>query len=118
MADGQIYVRHVPPELKLRLEADAKERGCTVNDVAVQILAAHYGVEADLSGRKSVLANGRPDINVRVPDSLDVAIRVRAAAARPKRSPNRDVAAVLCAHYGLRPLPLPRRGGRQRKIAA
>lgn len=92
-------IRNFPRDLKAKVIDDAKTRGLNMNEVIVRLLAAHYGVEVDSS------ANGRPtnpgldsqQVNLRVPDELDQAIRV--AAALNRRVAQEEVVAVVSAAY-------------------
>lgn len=92
----------VDADLKERLVFDAMERGCSINDVAVEILAEHFGISFEGTGRKSpgaVVGEGGPLV-LRVPAALWR--KVDAAAGRmPKgsRSKVAVVQSVLRDHY-------------------
>lgn len=102
VANSETLHVHVDADLKERLVFDAIARGSSINDVAVAILADHFTVKFEGTGRKSPGAEvgaGGP-LLLRVPPALWR--KVDAAAGRaPKggRSKVAVVQAILRAHY-------------------
>lgn len=98
----QLNVR-VAADVKEALVADAAEKGASVNDLAVSILAEAFDVEFNGTGRRS--PGARPTegaLNLRVPRDLYLAID-NAASERPRGSRTKVavVDAVLREHFEL-----------------
>lgn len=91
----------VPPELRGRLLETARERESNLTDVIVEILSEKYGVEYDLTDRRSNPAEDAASITARMPVSLHRAIAQAAGKAYPQRSIPDEIRAALCAHYDL-----------------
>lgn len=86
-------------ELKERLAADAAGREASINDVAVGILAARFGVPFEGSGRRSPGFRGSAAGAYRMPLELWAAISNEATTRQvPKRA---VVEAALSDHYAL-----------------
>lgn len=85
--------------VKDALSADAEERGASINDLAVGILAERFKVEFAGSGRKSPGSRGSRVGAYRMPLSLWHAIGVEALTQQTTKKA--VVAATLAEHYGL-----------------
>ena len=72
-----ILVR-MPTTLKRSLAREVARRDSTINDVAVEILAAEFGVEFTPSGRRVLTATGR-DVTVAFDRGADAALTACAA---------------------------------------
>lgn len=68
------------PALKAQLADEADERGESINDVAVSILAARFGIAYEGSGRKSPGFRGSAAGAYRMPRKLWLAISNAATA--------------------------------------
>jgi myo-inositol-1-phosphate synthase len=68
----------MPAELKRRLAAEVAERGSNLNDVAVEILAARFGVPYDPTGRKGSPRGSGREVLLRMPKQLKERLRERA----------------------------------------
>lgn len=90
-----------PPELRPRLLAIAEERGSNLTDVVVDLLSSHYGIEAELTGRRSTPRGGVETMTVRLPRALHEAVSRSAGQAYPKLSIPDEVRRVLCESVGL-----------------
>jgi myo-inositol-1-phosphate synthase len=97
-----ILVR-MPTTLKRSLAREVARRGSTVNDVAVEILAAEFGVDFVPSGRRAPAPGDSGVVLLRIPPELK---RQLADAARERRtSTNRIVVETLTKHLGAPPSP-------------
>jgi hypothetical protein len=85
--------------LRDALVADAEERGASINDLAVGILAERFEIEFEGSGRKSPGVRGGRVGAYRMPLSLWHAIGVEALTQQTTMKA--IVAEVLGTHYGL-----------------
>lgn len=113
MAKVEILVEDIPEQLRSRLVADAQEANASINETAVAILAARYGVEREPSGRPFRGEAGSTQIVLSVPPELRDAIRLHAAR---KGEPMRAVVIEeLAANYGL---SIPAEDRRRRPSAA
>lgn len=85
--------------VRARLATDASEQGASINDVATGILADHFHVPFEGTGRRSPGAHKTEDgqVLLRVPPTLWRKVHV-AAVDRSKRE---VVEAVLRSHYQL-----------------
>src|SRR5437867_3662822 len=98
-----ILVR-MPTTLKRSLAREVARRDSTVNDVAVEILAAEFGVEFTPSGRRAPAPGETGVVLLRVPPELK---RQLASAARERRtSMNKVVVETLTKRLGA---PTPRK---------
>lgn len=88
-------------DLRRELEAEAEERNTTLNDIAGEILAAHYGLTWRQSGARysSVAAQ----FKLRVPEPLHRKIR-QEYARYPDRTVRGIVLSILAAHYDIEPI--------------
>lgn len=96
---GALILNEVLPlELRARLEEDAKNQDVTLNDVAGEILAKHFGVPWEYSGKFY-----RPmadQFKLRVPEELH--LKLRMSAALDKGTVVRGIVlSVLTGHYDL-----------------
>lgn len=100
-----------PPALRKKLVKEAEKAGTNLHDVAVGILAAHYKVPFEPSGRHTTPAPDAEELNLRVSGPLWRAISARAVSTRQQ-----EALKVLCTHYDLAMPAKPKRT-RQRKAA-
>lgn len=100
----------VPPELREKLAADARERGSNLTEVVVSILARRYNVACDPTVRGTAPSPTAEHLNLRLPMELYRELEL-ARIASGRRSYQLEFLAALCAHYGLR---LPVRPSRRR----
>jgi len=86
------------PELRASLESDAQSQNVTLNDVAGAILAKHFDLAWEYSGKSY-----RPmaeQFKLRVPEALH--LKLRMTAAIDKRTVVRGIViSVLADHYNL-----------------
>ena len=88
----------MPAELKRRLAGEVQARGSNLNDVAVEILAARFGIPFEPTGRKgSPRASGR-EVLLRMPRALKDRLRDRAADRR--RTTNELIVETLSERLG------------------
>lgn len=85
-----------PPDLRPRLVALADTRASNMTDVVIEILSQHYGVEYDLTGRRSLPGPDPGVITLRLPVSLHRAAARAAGSAYPQISIPQEVTRVLC----------------------
>ena len=78
---ADVLVR-MPAELKRRLAAEVKARASNLNDVAVELLAARFGIPFEPTGRKGKPRAGGKDVLLRMPPSLKERLRERASARK------------------------------------
>jgi myo-inositol-1-phosphate synthase len=98
-ARATILVR-MPAALKRRLAAEVGARGTNLNDVAVEILAARFGIPYEPTGRRgSPRAAGR-EVLLRMPATLKERLRERAAGRR--KTTNDLIVETLAERLGLR----------------
>ena len=92
-----ILVR-MPSTLKRRLAREVARRESTLNDVAVEILAAQFGVDFQPSGRRGPVPGDTGVVLLRLPPELK---RQLDAAARERRSStNKVVVETLSERFG------------------
>ena len=72
----------MPAELKRRLADEVAERGSNLNDVAVEILAARFGVPYEPTGRKGSPRGSGREVLLRMPKQLKERLRERATDRR------------------------------------
>ena len=89
----------MPDELKRRLTDEVAARGSNLNDVAVQILAARFGVSFRPTGRKGSPRAAGSDVLLRMPAALKEKLRARAADR--KRTTNQLIVETLAERLGL-----------------
>lgn len=108
---ASIFIRPFREDIRAALLADAERLEVSMNEVALRILAATYGIEYEPSGRAgSADASAVEAINLRMPAALKTAISHHAITLNvPQRV---VVLRALAAHYGLEAEPL--RDGRHR----
>jgi hypothetical protein len=88
----------LPRALRRALERDARGKNTTLNDVAGEILAEHYGIEWVHSGRSYERTSDR--FRLKVPDAMHRLLLMEAA---DRLGTLRGVAiGTLEAHYGTR----------------
>jgi len=88
----------MPAPLKGALVRETARRGTNVNDVAAEILAEHFGVTFEPSGRRrKVLAGSSPVVLLRVPQELKDEIHAEASRTGRKTCVRRSksVTAIL-----------------------
>jgi myo-inositol-1-phosphate synthase len=68
----------MPGSLKRRLAREVAGRQSTLNDVAVELLAARFGVPFQRSGRRGKVPGESPAVLLRVPPDLRLLLRVAA----------------------------------------
>jgi myo-inositol-1-phosphate synthase len=89
----------MPAELKRRLAAEVSARGTNLNDLAVETLAARFGIPYEPTGRKGTpRASGR-DVLLRMPRALKERLRERASDRR--RTTNDLIVETLRERLGL-----------------
>jgi hypothetical protein len=109
MARVEIVVQDVPVDLRAALVADAADRNISINETAVAILAATYGVPREPSTRPHRGESGSTQLLLTVPDSLRTAVRLH--AARTGATMRGVVIKSLSDHYEIE---APDTGRRQR----
>jgi len=88
----------MPAELKARLAGEVSARGTNLNDLAVEILAARFGIPFEPTGRKGTpRASGR-DVLLRMPRALKERLRERASDRR--RTTNELIVETLHERLG------------------
>jgi myo-inositol-1-phosphate synthase len=112
--DQKSILVRMPRTLKRRLAREVARRESTLNDVAVDLLAAEFGVEFTPSGRRGSVPGDTGAVLLRVPPELkrklDEAARQRGA------SKNKVIVASLSERLGVSPPrkeAMPRRNGSQ-----
>jgi myo-inositol-1-phosphate synthase len=108
-SDIKSVLVRMPPELKRRLAHEVVRRGSTMNDVAVGMLASHYGVPFSPSGRKGSAPGDSGVVLLRMPTQLKA--RLKTAAVDADSTTNRVIVHVLAEQLGTH-LVTPRRKGR------
>jgi len=104
----EIIAKDVEPELVKALVGEARERDQTVTDVAVEILAARFGVEHEPSGRSFIDGTtGSTTLILAVPTELRHEIR-RHAVERDATMRG-VVIETLARHFGHSAGPIGRR---------
>ncbi len=105
----------MPTSLKRRLAREVARRESTLNDVAVDILAAEFGVEFTPSGRRGSVPGDTGVVLLRIPPELKR--RLDAAARERKSSMNGVIVASLAERLDVSTQPrkdtMPRRNGSQ-----
>jgi myo-inositol-1-phosphate synthase len=71
----------MPPALKQALAREVGRRGSTMNDVAVELLAARFGVSFEPSGRKGNVPGASGAVLLRVPPELKRRLKAAADAS-------------------------------------
>jgi myo-inositol-1-phosphate synthase len=100
----------MPASLKGALVREAARKRSNVNDVAVGILAATFGVSYEPSGRRrKVLAGGSPVVLLRLPERLKGEIQTE--ASRSGANVNDVILAALADGLGVPPVSS--RGGKE-----
>ncbi len=89
----------MPGELKRRLADEVAERGSNLNDVAVEILAARFGVPYEPTGRKGSPRGSGREVLLRMPKQLKERLSERAADRR--RTTNELIVDTLGDGLGL-----------------
>ncbi len=88
----------MPAELKRRLVEEAEARRGNLNDVAVAMLAARFGIEFQPTGRKGRPRSPGGDVLLRMPAALKARLRERAADRR--RTTNDLIVETLAERLG------------------
>src|SRR5687768_15365071 len=83
----------MPPALKQALAREVRRRGSTMNDVAVELLAARFGVAFEPSGRKGSVPGASGAVLLRVPPELKR--RLKAAADAGASTTNKLIIETL-----------------------
>ena len=79
----------MPPALKQALAREVRRRGSTMNDVAVELLAARFGVAFEPSGRKGGTVPGASGaVLLRVPPELKRRLKTAADAGASTTNTN------------------------------
>ncbi|HSC93100.1 MAG TPA: inositol-3-phosphate synthase [Gaiellaceae bacterium] len=89
----------MPASLKERLAAETATREASLNDVAVGLLAAAFGVAFEPSGRTGAPPGGRGDVLLRMPPALKD--RLARRAAERKRRLNDLIVETLSERLGV-----------------
>src|SRR5215210_7942352 len=89
----------MPGELKKRLADEVGRRGSNLNDVAVEILAARFGVDYDPTGRKGTPRGSGRDVLLRMPRALKDRLGQRASERR--RTTNDLIVETLSERLGI-----------------
>jgi len=101
-----VFNEELPTKLGKKLQADAKKRNATMNDLANSIIASHYGVQDFTSGQAYQVPTA-DRFRLRVPEHLRDSLAQDAAS---KRATIRGVALnILAGHYGLKSVAAGRR---------
>jgi len=90
----------MPGELKERLAVEVARTGASLNDVAVGILAARFGVVFEPSGRPGTPPGRGRSVLLRMPAELKVKLQARASQRR--RNVNELIVETLAERLGLR----------------
>lgn len=107
---GALILNEVlPTEVREALDRDAKEQNIHLNDVAGSILAKHFELEWEPSGRE--YRKMAEQFKFRVPEQLHWKIRMQAALAG--HTVRGTVLSVIASHYGLAAITPTRRPRRQ-----
>ena len=88
----------MPPELRERLAAEASAAGRGVNDVAVEILAARFGIPFEPSGRTGAAPRSTGALLLRMPAELKE--RLQARARQRRRTTNDLIVETLAERLG------------------
>jgi hypothetical protein len=91
----QLHLDKLDPDLKALLVSEADDAGVSINDLAVGILAEHFGVRFVGTGRPGRGVNGGAGLQLPVPASLWM--RVHNASGKQGRSKRAIVEDVLRA---------------------
>jgi myo-inositol-1-phosphate synthase len=89
----------MPTALKRRLADEVASRGSNLNDVAVEILAARYGVPFEPTGRRGAPRGEGREVLLRMPRALKERLADRAAGRR--RTTNELIVDTLTERLGL-----------------
>ena len=89
----------MPTELKRRLTDEVTRRRAGLNDVAVEILAARFGVPFEPSGRRGAPPSAGGDVLLRMPPALKD--RLARRAAERKRRVNDLIVETLSERLGM-----------------
>jgi predicted HicB family RNase H-like nuclease len=96
MSETKVLNVRVAADVKENLAADASSQEASVNDVAVKILADHFAVAFEGTGRRSPgVHTTEGPLLLRVPEDLYAAVH----AAAVSRSKTDVVESVLREHY-------------------
>jgi myo-inositol-1-phosphate synthase len=95
---SSVLVR-LPAALKERLADEVASSGTGLNDLAISILAARYGVPFTPSGRRSTAPRGRGDVLLRMPQELKE--KLTRGAAECRRSTNDLIVETLAERLGV-----------------
>lgn len=107
-----ILVYDVPPKVRKALVADAKKKNISINDCALSILLADYGLEWSPSGMPFTGDDGSKNFAIRGGAELHQQIDME--RANRGGGTLRGVALEhLALHYGLKPEPIGRRSPRR-----
>jgi hypothetical protein len=96
---GALILNEVlPAELRVALDQDAEAQDVTLNDAAGAILAEHFGLAWEYSGKG--YQPRAQQFKLRVPEALHLKIRIE-AALNPQTVVRGIAVSVLADHYGL-----------------
>jgi myo-inositol-1-phosphate synthase len=98
-ADRTDVLVRLPAELKRRLADEVAARGSNLNDVAVEILAARFGIPFEPTGRRGAPRPSGRGVLLRMPRALKERLRDRAASRR--RTTNELIVETLSERLGL-----------------
>lgn len=88
----------LPAEVRERLDSEAQNQNIALYDVAGAIVAKHFGLDWEPSGKRYFPM--APQFKLRVPEDLHVKLRMSAALDR--RTTIRGIVVnILAAHYDL-----------------
>ncbi len=90
----------MPAELKRRLADETAEQGSNLNDVAVEILAARFGIPYEPTGRKGTPRGEGRDVLLRMPRALKERLTERASGGG--RTTNDLIVETLGERLGIR----------------
>jgi len=108
--DRLLNIRNVPKGVKAALIADAERQELSVSDVALCILAEHFGTECPATGNRSRSEPTLSDqLQLSIPHYHPLWASFWSAAREWKTTQSSSVIHVLSAHYQL-PYELVRRG--------
>ena len=112
MADGRgalILNEILPEDVRAKLDKDAEKKNVHLNDLATTILAKHFEVEIEPTGRP--YRTMAEQFKLRVPEQLHWKIRMSAALAG--HTVRGTVLATIASHYRLPAITPTRRPRRQ-----
>lgn len=104
---SDLLIDAVPRLTRRKLQAEARSEQVSINDVAVAVLCAHYGLECDPTAPRFYPGKNSPKLYLRIP--IEVHRQLRVEAASNGWTQGGLVLKILAEHYGLPVRPANRR---------